>query len=162
MSWWVATLAFIRCRLVAATEALSYWGFFVVKVVRERLEDGYAAFTDGATIWVDDRLNAAQLLCAILHELIHIEMGHTSHQTEDIEMMVRYEVARRLLPLDRIAGVCKGGKSLAVLAGELGVTKQVLMDRSAMLTDDQAKAAGCWECLKCPAIAMRAKSRNLQ
>jgi hypothetical protein len=134
----------------------------VVKVVREKLENGYAAFTDGHTIWVDDRLNAAQLVCAVLHELVHIEMGHTSHQTEDVEMMVRYEVARRLLPLDRIAGVCKEGKTLTDLAEELGVTKQVLIDRATMLTDEQATQTGCWECLKCPAIAVRAQARNTQ
>lgn len=126
----------------------------MVTVVRTRLEDGYAGCTDGETIWLDDRLNAVQMLCALLHELIHIEMGHTSHQPDAIEMLVRYEVARRLLPLDRIVGVCKD-KPLKVLADELGVTQQVLMDRAVTLTDAQAKAAGCWACRKCPAIAAR-------
>lgn len=126
----------------------------MVSVVRVRLEDGYAGCTDGETIWLDDRLNAVQMLCALLHELVHIEMGHKSHQSDAVEMAVRYEVARRLLPLDRIAGVCKD-KSLKVLAVELGVTQQVLMDRAATLTDAQAQAAGCWSCLKCPAIAAR-------
>jgi hypothetical protein len=128
--------------------------FFVVKVVKVRLEDGYAGCTDGETIWLDDRLNAIQMLCALLHELVHIEMGHTSHQPEAVEMAVRYEVARRLLPLDRIAGVCKN-KPLKAMADELGVTQQVLIDRAATLTDSQAQAAGCWSCLKCPAIAAR-------
>jgi hypothetical protein len=127
---------------------------FVVKVVRVRLEDGYAGCTDGETIWLDDRLNAIQMLCALLHELVHIEMGHKSHQTDDIEMVVRYEVARRLLPLDRLVGVCKD-QSLKALAIELGVTQQVLMDRAATLTDAQAKAAGCWACRKCPVMAAR-------
>jgi len=126
----------------------------VVKVVRVRLEDGYAGCTDGETIWLDDRLNAIQTLCALLHEMVHIEMGHTSHQPDAVEMAVRYEVARRLLPIDRIAGVCKD-KPLKVLADELGVTQQVLMDRAATLTDAQAKDVGCWACLKCPAIAAR-------
>jgi len=120
-----------------------------------RLEDGYAGCTDGETIWLDDRLNAVQMLCALLHELVHIEMGHKSHQPEAVEMAVRYEVARRLLPLDRIAGICKD-RSIKTLAGELGVTQQVLIDRAATLTDAQAEAAGCWACRKCPAIAARA------
>ena len=72
-------------------------------------------------------------------------------------MSVRYETARRLLPLDRIAGVCKNGKSLGELAKELCVTRQVLMDRAATLSDAQASEAGCWDCQKCPAIQMRAK-----
>lgn len=125
------------------------------------MENGYAGCTDGQTVWLDDRLNAAQTLCALLHELIHIERGHTSHQVESVEMEVRYEVARRLLPLDRIVGVCKGAKSVKTLAAELGVTQQVLMDRAATLTDEQAKLAGCWACRKCPAIASRARSMSM-
>lgn len=100
------------------------------------------------------------MLCTLLHELVHIEWGHSGHQVEAVEMQVRYEVARRLLPLDRIAGVCKNGKTLQDLATELGVTQQVLMDRAATLTDKQAKAAGCFECLKCPAIQARKRRKQ--
>jgi Zn-dependent peptidase ImmA (M78 family) len=128
----------------------------VTKVYRERLQDGYAGYTDGFDVFLDDRLNAEQTLCTLQHELIHIERGHKGHQTEDVEMGVRYETARRLLPLDRIVGVCKANKPLRVLAVELGVTRQVLMDRAATLSDQQASDAGCWDCQKCPAIQMRA------
>ena len=134
------------------------WGFVVVDVVIGRLKDGFAGFTDGRTVWADDRLNAEQLLCTLMHELVHVERGHTSHQSEDVELEVRYEVARRLLPLDRIVGVCKDNKPVSEIAAQLGVTRRVLMDRAATLTDEQAKAAGCYECLKCPAIA--ARNRN--
>jgi hypothetical protein len=41
------------------------------------------------------------------------------------------------------------------MAADLGVTQQVLMDRAATLTDEQAEAAGCWACRKCPVIAAR-------
>jgi hypothetical protein len=128
----------------------------VVQVFRERLSDGYAGYTDGVDIFLDDRLNAEQTLCTLLHESIHLERGHVGHQPEAVEMSVRYETARRLLPLDRIVGVCKDGRSLGALARALSVTKQVLMDRAATLTDSQASDAGCWECLKCPAIQARA------
>ena len=105
---------------------------------------------------MDDRLSAAQLLCTLVHEGIHIERGQGTRQLESEEMAVRYETARRMLPLDRIAGVCKAGK-LSEVAKKLGVTKRVLMDRAATLTDAEASDAGCWECQKCPAIAMRAQ-----
>jgi hypothetical protein len=121
------------------------------------LPDGVHGYTDGVDIWVDDRLNAVQLLCTLQHELIHVERGQGTKQLEAVEMAVRYETARRLLPLDRIAGVCKG-KSLSGIAKELGVTKRVLMDRAATLTDREASLAGCWECQLCPAIAMRART----
>lgn len=119
------------------------------------MADGVAARTDGVDIWVDDRLNEVQEKCAIAHELVHIERGHSTVQPEAVEMSVRYAVAKQLLPLEAIAGVCKEDRSLAAIAKDLGVTRQVLMDRAATLTDNQALAAGCLSCLKCPAIQAR-------
>jgi hypothetical protein len=124
-------------------------------VYKVRMPDGVAARTDGTDIWVDDRLNEVQEKCAIAHEEIHIERGHATVQTEAVEMAVRYEAAKRLLPLESIVGVCKNGKSLAGIARELQVTRQVLMDRAATLTDEQARIAGCMSCRLCPVIAAR-------
>ena len=124
-------------------------------VYKVRLADGVAAKTDGKDIWLDDRLNAVQERCAIAHEEEHIRRGQGSVQVEAEEMSVRYQVAKDLLPLDAVLGVCKDGKSLATIARELQVTRQVLMDRSATLTDDQAVMVGCLECRQCPAIAAR-------
>lgn len=131
-------------------------GCVVVQVVTKRLPDGVHGYTDGTVIYVDDRLTAEQLLCTLMHESIHIERGQGTRQLEADEMAVRYETARRLLPVERIAGVCKSG-TLSETARALGVTKRVLMDRAATLTDRQASDAGCWECQKCPAIRMRAE-----
>ncbi|MFJ4288021.1 hypothetical protein ACIPY0_20460 [Paenarthrobacter nicotinovorans] len=119
------------------------------------MPDGVPSRTDGVDIYVDDRLDDIALRCAVEHEMIHIERGHSTLQTEDVEMSVRYETAKRLLPLDKIAGVCKQGRSLAAVARELGVTRQVLMDRAVTLTDDQALAAGCLDCRMCPVIQAR-------
>lgn len=130
-------------------------------VYEVRMPDGVAARTDGVDIWVDDRLNDVQRKCAIEHELEHISRGHSTVQTEDVEMSVRFEVAKKLLPLDDIVGVCKKGKSLKMIARDLGVTRQVLMDRAATLTDAQAEAAGCLDCRLCPVIAARYPSRVL-
>ena len=127
----------------------------MVEVVIGRLPEGVHGYTDGTKIYVDDRLSAAQLLCTLVHEGIHIERGHTKRQLESEEMSVRYETARRLLPAERI-GTCKGSKLSEVAKGH-GVTKRVLMDRAAITTDAEATAAGCWECQLCPAIAMRAR-----
>ena len=130
-------------------------GLVVVQVVFGRLPDGVHGYTDGVKIFVDDRLTAEQLLCTVQHEMIHIERGQGTRQLESEEMAVRYETARRLLPVDRIAGVCKSG-TLSETAKRLGVTKRVLMDRAATLSDAQASEAGCFECQKCPAIQARA------
>lgn len=127
----------------------------VALVYRVRMPDGVPARTDGVDIWVDDRLDEIGVNCAVAHEMVHIEYGHSTLQSEAVEMAVRYETAKRLLPLDKIVGVCKNGKNLGSIARELGVTKQVLMDRAATLTDEQARVAGCMACHLCPAIQAR-------
>lgn len=132
----------------------------MIPIFKVRMPDGVAARTDGTNIYIDDRLDEIQEKCAIEHEIVHIERGHTTLQPESIEMGVRYETAKRLLPLEDIAGVCKNGKSLKMIARELGVTRQVLMDRAATLTDAQAVAAGCLECRLCPVISARYPKRD--
>jgi len=127
----------------------------MVMVYKVRMPDGVPERTDGVDIWIDDRLNEVQEKCAVAHAMVHIEWGHSTLQREDVEMAVRYETAIRLLPLDAIAGVCKDGRSLKQIAADLGVTRQVLMDRAATLTDAQALSAGCLWCMKCPAIVAR-------
>ena len=127
----------------------------MVLIYRVRMSDGVAARTDGTDIWIDDRLNEVQEKCAVAHEMEHIRRGHSTVQPEAVEMAVRYKVAVDLLPLDKVIGVCKNGKSLAGIARELEVTRQVLMDRAATLTDEQARIAGCLECRLCPVIAAR-------
>lgn len=109
----------------------------VVEIHRVRLPDGVAARTDGVDIWVDDRLNDIQLKCAIEHEKIHIEMGHSTVQVEAVEMAVRYQTALRLLPPGTPAR-CKGAGSLAAVA-----------------THEEVVEAGCAECLLCPVIQAR-------
>ena len=119
------------------------------------MPDGVPARTDGVDIYVDDRLNDIEVRCHVEHELVHIEWGHSTLQSEAVEMAVRYETAKRLLPLEKVVGVCKEGKSFGAVARELGVTKQVLMDRAATLTDEQARVAGCMSCRMCPVIQAR-------
>jgi hypothetical protein len=129
-------------------------------IFRVRMNDGVAARTDGKDIWIDDRLNAVQEKCHVVHEKIHIELGHSTVQREAVEMMVRYETAKRLLP-DLPAEGCGPGKTLAAVARDLEVTRQVLMDRAATFTDADAVNAGCLSCFKCPAIAARFASQAL-
>lgn len=73
-------------------------------------------------------------------------------------MAVRYATAKRLLPV--LAEGCGSGKTLAEVARDLEVTRQVLMDRAATFSDAEANSAGCLSCLKCPAIAARYASQD--
>jgi hypothetical protein len=131
----------------------------LVMIFRTRMPDGMAAKTDGVNIWLDDRLNEVQEKCAIEHELEHIARGHSTIQVEAEEMSVRYAVAKKLLP-DSGIGSCSGS-TLAAAARHLGVTRQVLMDRAATLTDAQMKAAGCFSCRLCPIVDARHPVRRL-
>lgn len=126
----------------------------MVQIFRVRMPDGVAGRTDGVDIWIDDRLNEVQEKCAIEHELEHLRRGHSTVQTEPVEMSVRYAVALRLLPRGAKA-LCNGAPSLAAAARALGVTRQVLMDRAAIGTEDEVRAAGCAECRLCPVMAAR-------
>ena len=124
-----------------------------MRIVRRRLPDGILGQTDGNVIYVDDRCSAAQMFVTIQHEMVHIEMNHRTHQPEDIEADVRYETARRCLPVDVMAGACNGDTESSARA--LGVTKKVLMDRAATLTDAEAVRLGCDACRACPAMKHR-------
>ena len=125
------------------------------RVFRVRMPDGVAARTDGKDIWIDDRLNPIQERCAIEHELEHVARGHSTVQTEAVEMSVRYAVAKKLLPLETLFEGCRRGGSLAAIARGLKVTRQVLMDRAATLNDQQAEEAGCGTCRACPVMEAR-------
>jgi Zn-dependent peptidase ImmA (M78 family) len=127
------------------------------------MPDGVAARTDGVDIWIDDRLNEVQEKCAIAHELEHVARGHGTVQAEAVEMSVRYAVARTLLPDENLRedGPRCQGSTLAQVARNLGVTRQVLMDRAATLTDAQAEAVGCLTCRLCPIIEARYPARQL-
>lgn len=114
---------------------------------------GLSGQTDGVDIWISNKLNEVQLRCTIVHELVHIEMQHGTPQPERIEMEVRYETARRLLP-DDLPGGCVGS-TVREVADNFGVTPRVLMDRAATLTDEEAVRAGCLSCRLCPIIAAR-------
>lgn len=130
----------------------------MVEIFRVRMPDGVAAKTDGTDIYLDDRLNEVQERCAIVHETIHIERGHSTQQVEAVEMQVRYEAAVRLIPDPTVP--CYGS-TLAARARNLGVTRQVLMDRAATLNDAEAEAGGCTECLMCPSIEARYSRRSV-
>lgn len=129
----------------------------MVEIFKVRLPDGVAAKTDGKDIYLDDRLNEIQERCAIEHELVHIERGHSTQQVEAVEMQVRYEAAVRLIPDPSVPCV---GNTLAARARNLGVTRQVLMDRAATMNDAEAVAGGCVECLLCPSMEARYGRRS--
>jgi len=97
--------------------------------------DQVSALTDGVSIiWLDRRLLQVEKRCSLTHELIHIELSHTSRQSLRVELQVRAETARRLIPLDELLRHKRWALSLEELADCLWVTTRVLGDRIDNLT----------------------------
>ena len=94
-----------------------------------------------------------QRKCTRAHELVHIEWLHTRAQPEHVEMLVRYETARRLLPAS-LAGQCRGS-TVREVADNFEVTPRVLMDRVASATAEELELGGCADCQLCPAAKFR-------
>ncbi|MFI7483274.1 ImmA/IrrE family metallo-endopeptidase [Kocuria sp. M1R5S2] len=92
--------------------------------------DRLSAVTDGhSTIWLDDRLTEIEARCALMHEALHLLMGHDGHQPAAVESKVREGTARLLIPLSALWEVRHWQGAWQGLAEHLGVTTEVLADR---------------------------------
>ncbi|NUP74612.1 MAG: ImmA/IrrE family metallo-endopeptidase [Sinomonas sp.] len=102
------------------------------------MPDGAPGRTDGrARIWLDKRLQQAERRCALTHELVHLEWGHTSCQGPRVERRVREETARRLIGLNQLAEAYRWTQHPAELAEELWVTVEVVRDRLEHLSGEE-------------------------
>ena len=91
---------------------------------------GVRGMTDGTTIYLARGLSQRERRVTLCHELIHAEMGHTSHQPPAVERIVERETARRLLPdLDQVRAALAWATTLDEAAHELWVTSAVLETR---------------------------------
>lgn len=96
----------------------------------DRLPPGHRGATDGRTIWLAHGLSQRERRCALMHELIHVELGHDSHQPPPIERQVEHETARRLLPdPSEVARVMLAYPRIGQASMELWVTDAVLRHR---------------------------------
>ncbi|WP_415854386.1 ImmA/IrrE family metallo-endopeptidase [Sinomonas sp. G460-2] len=116
------------------------------------MPDGAPGRTDGrARIWLDKRLQQAERRCALTHELVHLEHGHTRCQGARVERHVREETARRLIQIDDLAEAYRWTHHPAELAEELWVTADVVRDRLAALSEsEQARLAACARAARVP------------
>lgn len=102
--------------------------------------------TDGKNIWLQERMTQAERRCTLMHELTHIEYGHTSCQPPAVEQRVHQEVARKLIPLASLADVLTWASSELEAAEELWVDVATLRARLDGLTvSEQALLAARME-----------------
>lgn len=105
-----------------------------IPITTTRLPGGLAGCTDGARVWVDDRLTPVERRCTIGHELVHIWAGHASHQPPKTELWVRRHAAALLLRGADVHGALRTEPSMWDAADTLYVTVPVLTDHLERLT----------------------------
>ncbi|WP_102157810.1 ImmA/IrrE family metallo-endopeptidase [Zhihengliuella halotolerans] len=103
--------------------------FAETDVIYMRLNGNMIACTDGETIWMDPRLNRRERRCALMHELVHIRMGHRGAQSPDIEWTVRQLAAEALVPMRPLKAILEIDRDLNGLCDHFDVTESVLRDR---------------------------------
>jgi hypothetical protein len=93
--------------------------------------------TDGTTIQIDSRLGQTERRCTLEHEMQHVAAGHRCGQSESMELSIRQVVARRLVPISILAQALAYSLNLDEVAEDVWVTREVLDDRMAYLTEHE-------------------------
>ena len=101
--------------------------------------------TDGTSIWLTVEQTVAEARCTLVHELIHLERGHSACQPPDV---VR-EAARRLIPVDELAAALAQTRSDLEAAELLWVDVDTLRTRLAFLDDIERARVGLTRGLAC-------------
>ena len=124
--------------------SLAVWSalrdFAASVIVWTRPHSAIPAATVDGTIYIDPKLTAAETRCALMHELIHLELGHCGCQPSLVEREVQLMAARRLVSFEDLQRVAGWSRNPSEMADELGVTEQVVVDRMATLDGDQVQA----------------------
>lgn len=102
------------------------------------------AVTDGACVWMHDRLSQAERRSVLTHELVHLDAGDETCQPEAVERAVDQEAARRLVALDALVDALLWSQDETEMAEELWVDVPTLVARIEGLTEaerDHVEAA---------------------
>ena len=105
--------------------------------------------TDGTSIWLTVEQTVAEARCTLIHELIHLERGHSVCQPPDVEADVAREAAQRLIPIDELADVLTQTRSDLEAAELLWVDVDTLRTRLAFLDDVERSRLGLTHDLAC-------------
>ncbi len=93
------------------------------------LPEGTWGLSDGRTIWLSDTLSQAERRCTVMHEIVHMELGQHECQDPAVEAVVHREVARRLIPWERLASALLWARDELELADELWVDVETVQVR---------------------------------
>ncbi|BDD81424.1 hypothetical protein TPB0596_11870 [Tsukamurella pulmonis] len=99
-----------------------------VEVRWAQLPDGIDGFTDGRTIWLDERLSQVQRRCTLTHELWHLRRGIIPADDRE-ERICDDLAARELIPLGRLIDGFRWTRDPGLLAKHLWVDMPTLRVR---------------------------------
>ncbi|AXQ64758.1 IrrE-like protein [Gordonia phage CheeseTouch] len=106
-----------------------------VRVVWTRLPGPYRGYTDGRTIWMDNRLCQVQRRIVLTHETFHVERGIIPADPAE-ERIVEQLTAKRLIEIDDLVDALRWHRhpTAEVLADSLWVEPDTVRTRIGNLT----------------------------
>lgn len=107
----------------------------IILTWHDHLPGGIHSATNGRRIVMARGLTQTQRRCALAHELVHIDMGHTQHMPAPVERVVHRKAAQRLIRWDGLVDTAVWATSVNEWACDLWVTPTVLHARIDTLTD---------------------------
>ncbi len=116
-------------------------GMLEPRILDAPLPEGLLGYTDGtSTIWLDERLTAVDRRVVLEHELTHYARGHTGHCLAVVEHGIDREVACGLIHVDELGEAAAWSPHPIVIAQELDVMPETVVDRLHALTDHERAA----------------------
>lgn len=111
------------------------------EIIDAPLPEGVLGYTDGvARIWLDEQLTAIDRRVVLDHELIHYSRGHRGHCLGVVEDGIDRQVATGLIHLDDLGEAAAWSPHPVVIAEELDVMPETVIDRLHALTPGERAA----------------------
>lgn len=106
----------------------------IILTWHDHLPGGIHSATDGRRIVMARGLTQTQRRCALAHELVHIDMGHTRHMPPVVEKQVHRRTANRLITWEALVDTAVWATSIREWSRDLWVTPTVFHARIDALT----------------------------
>ena len=111
------------------------------EIIDAALPEGILGFTDGVSrIWLDRELTAVDRRVVLDHELVHYARGHRGHCLAVVERGIDREVACGLIHITDLGEAAAWSEHIVVIAEELDVMPETLIDRLHALTPRERAA----------------------
>jgi hypothetical protein len=108
-----------------------------VVVIAAELPPGVNGYTDGVRVWLSRWLTRVEARVVLRHELEHVTRGDAGRCPPSVERRIDLAVARQLVEVDALGDAAAWSEHVTVIADELRVMPQTIVDRVETLTDGE-------------------------